>query len=32
MGEAPEESEPCWTCGKDWDECKHGDEGESDGK
>jgi hypothetical protein len=21
--------EPCWTCGKDWDDCRHGDEGES---
>jgi hypothetical protein len=22
-GEAPEEPESCWTCGGDWEECRH---------
>jgi hypothetical protein len=22
-GEAPQEAEPCYTCGGDWDLCKH---------
>lgn len=26
MPEAPQEVEPCWTCGGDWDECQHGSE------
>jgi len=24
-GEAPEEPEQCWTCGGDWEICRHGD-------
>ena len=23
MAEAPQETEPCWTCGGAWDDCQH---------
>ena len=25
-GEAPEESESCWTCGGEWEACRHGED------